>query len=174
MDKNKASTKDRPPLAVYLDQLLSREASDVSVDSKENGSSLSSSFLVVPLESIGKRVDHNAEICSSLISFFEDRTRQLQRTLKDMRKKSPVVPVQQHQEFSNGTIESAIVELNRVHESEAMQVNGRLADLELRVRQQLAMSRENAVGCGVDYEAELHKVEKDQNKARERLQRCKS
>lgn len=175
MDKNKASTKDRPPLAVYLDQLLSREASDVSVDSKENekNTSLSASFLVVPLETIGKRVDHNAEICASLISFFEDRTRQLQKTLKEMRKKSPIVPVQQHQEFSNGTIENAIIELNRIHESEAMQVNGRLADLELRVRQQLAMSRENAVGCGVDYEAEVHKVERDQHKAKEKLQRCK-
>lgn len=93
VDKNKASTKDRPPLAVYLDQLLSREAANVSVESKENAKniSLSSSFLVVPLDTIGKRVDHNAEICASLISFFEERTRQLQKTLKDMRKKVCVI-----------------------------------------------------------------------------------
>lgn len=46
--------------------------------------------------------------------------------------KSPIVPVRQHPEFCNGSIEHALVELNRIHESEAMQVNGRLADLELR------------------------------------------
>jgi hypothetical protein len=176
IDKNKSSAKDRPPLALYLDQLLSREASSVAIDNKDHSknNSLASSFLVVPLETIGKRVDHNADICASLVAYFDDRNRQLQKTVKEMRKKSPVVPVPHHKEFPYGSVEHAIVELNRIHESEAMQSNGRHADLELRVRQQLSMSRENAVGCGIDYEAEINRVQRETIKAGERLQKCKA
>mmetsp|Transcript_20644 Transcript_20644/g.24438 ORF Transcript_20644/g.24438 Transcript_20644/m.24438 type:complete len:669 (-) Transcript_20644:123-2129(-) len=176
VERNRSSSKDRPPLSSYLDKLLTRETSNVSNETHTNmkHNSLASSFLVVPLETIGKRADHNADICSSVINFYEERTRQLQKSLKEMRKKSPIIPLQHHTEFNMGTLEKALAELNRIHESEAMQVNGRVADLELRLRQTLSRSRENAVGCGVDYEAEIHKVERDTQKAREKLQKSKS
>ena len=54
-----------------------------------------------------------------------------------------------------------------------MQVHGRASALDIRVRQQLSLARDNAVGSGMDYEAELHKYERDAQKARERLQRSK-
>jgi hypothetical protein len=36
------------------------------------------------------------------------------------------------------------------------------------------MSRENAVGCGIDYEAEINRVQRETIKAGERLQKCKA
>jgi len=54
-----------------------------------------------------------------------------------------------------------------------VQLHGRASALDVRVRQPLSLSRDNAVGCGLDYEADLHKYERDTAKAREKLQRAK-
>jgi hypothetical protein len=54
-----------------------------------------------------------------------------------------------------------------------VQVHGRASALEVRVRSVLSLSRDNAVGCGLDYEAEVHKYERDTQKARDKLQRAK-
>jgi len=58
-------------------------------------------------------------------------------------------------------------------QSECVQLHGRASALEVRVRQPLSLSRDNAVGCGLDYEADLHKYERDTAKAREKVLRAK-
>ena len=50
-----------------------------------------------------------------------------------------------------------MTELNRLNESESMELNGRASALEVRVRQQLNDARENSAACSAEYEAELNK-----------------
>ena len=125
----------------------------------------------MPLESVGRRIDHNAETSESFLSYIEERAKNLQRMLEKMKRKSPAVPL--GREFGSGTLERVLGELNRMHESECIQLHGRASALDIRLRQQLAMARDNAIGCGSDYEAELHKYEKETAKARDKLQRSK-
>jgi len=169
----RTSGRDRPALSTYLDLLSGREAKALAVDSPDDDLEADApGFLMVPLETIGKRIDANADVSLNVLTYCEERVKHLQRTLEKMRKRSPAVPL--GREFKMGTLEAAISELNRIHESECIQIHGRSSALEIRVRQPLAMARENAVGCGVDYEAELHRAEREVAKARDKLTRSKA
>jgi hypothetical protein len=82
----------------------------------------------------------------SLLTYSEERIRQLQRTLKDIKKRSPAVPFQHNPVITNGSLENVVDSLNKLHETEAIQLHGRASALEIRLRQVLAMARDNAVG----------------------------
>ena len=88
-------------------------ASSASANAAAAGSN-ESSFLAVPLETIGKRVDHNADVAAAFLSYTEERTKNLQRVLKEMRRKSPAIPMAR--DFSGGSLERCLAELNRIHE----------------------------------------------------------
>ena len=92
-DRNQ-NIADRPPLAVYLNDLHVNEyrgleeaegMEDVEGGEYEAKFESAFSFLVVPLETIGQRTNHNAEILASLVSYLEDRSRHLQRSVKEMK-----------------------------------------------------------------------------------------
>lgn len=138
----RTSDKDRPSLSIFIEELVQREAAALAlnVNFKGDGSggdsvgphsgtaaaaassssataaagSNDSSFLAVPLETIGKRVDHNADVAAAFLSYTEERTKNLQRVLKEMRRKSPAIPMAR--DFSGGSLERCLAELNRIHE----------------------------------------------------------
>jgi hypothetical protein len=103
-------------------------------------------LLVVPLETFGKRIDHNAELSLSLLSYSEERTRQLQKMLKEIKKRSTAVPYHRQSVISSGSLENVIDAFNKLQDNEAIQLHGRASALEIRLRQVLALARDNAVG----------------------------
>mmetsp|Transcript_46810 Transcript_46810/g.94438 ORF Transcript_46810/g.94438 Transcript_46810/m.94438 type:complete len:623 (-) Transcript_46810:88-1956(-) len=93
--------------------------------------------------------------------------------LKDQKKRSPAVVFQRHPVISSGSLETVVDSLNKLHEDEIIQMHDRTSALEIRLRQVLAMAHDNAVGCGEDYEAALHRYERETTAARTRLRRSK-
>jgi hypothetical protein len=130
----RASDKDRPSLSIFIEELVRRETAALALNATDKSnnagttaasaaaassssaaaSSNDSSFLAVPLETIGKRVDHNADVAAAFVSYTEERSKNLQRVLKEMRRKSPAIPMAR--DFSGGTLERCLAELNRIHE----------------------------------------------------------
>ena len=76
-------------------------------------------------------------------------------------------------EFAIGTLESVMSEVNHLHENEIGQLQSRASALEMQLRHKLAMAKENAVGCGDDYQNEFTNAQKGVMRARERLHASK-
>ena len=102
-------------MSVFIEELVRKETAALALTKVcDDAHASAPSFLAVPLETVGKRVDHNADIAAAMISYAEERTKNLQRVLKEMRKRSPAIPVAR--EFSGGSLERVLAELNRIHE----------------------------------------------------------
>lgn len=76
---------------------------------------------------------HNTELAGNLLTYSEERSRMLSKSLSDMRKRSPAVPLN----GASGTLERVLGEFNRLHESESVQIHSRSSALDIRVRQQV-------------------------------------
>ena len=168
---HKQSVVDRLPLQKYIDELNSREL--LGVEGQPHGiDSSTQSFMAVPLNAIHHRIYYNARLADTMVNFSEERTRQLQRMLRDQRKKLPAVPVDMFQ-YTTSSLERALSDLNRVLENEILQTHERASAIEIRVRQKLTHARDTAVCCTLEYESALHDCEQNTQRAREKLHRSK-
>lgn len=174
--ETRRNDRDRPPLSYFLDQVRRRQSEFVSSNESDACQAgtvhLRTSFQQVPFGSIGLRIDGSVELASTCLGYYEERSKQLQRTLKDLRKKPPSFAPQS--EFTGGSLERALFAVTHLHENEVGNAHARASAYEQQLKSQLAMARDNVIACGSDYEGELNRAEREVAKARDRLQRSKT
>lgn len=97
---------------------------------------------------------------NTLLAYVDERSKQGMRLHKEMQRKSPPLALP-GQDATTGNLERMFTELNQLHQNEVGQLHTRISQLETELRQRLSMARENAVGCGVDYENEVHNADRE-------------